>query len=334
MMSNGRLIRIFAFAFAILIVGTLGYVIIEGWSISDAVFMTVTTLSTVGYSLVAPLSETGRIFTIGLILVGVGILVYSFSTFGEYLVFATMRRELQRQRTTKMIKNIKDQVVICGFGRVGRSTAQTLRDSQRHIVVVDSDSDRVLQAQREGFIALVGDASEDEVLQDAGLERAKSLIVTTGDDSLNLFIVLSARAINPDLLIIARANDAVNEVKLRRAGADRVVSPYQIGGQHMANIVLRPQVTDFFDVVTLKGGEELWIEELVISEMSPLAGSSVGEADIRQKTGVTIVALYRFHEKGNTVPTAETRLEAGDNLLVLGTRDQLETLAKLVNPVV
>jgi len=231
-----------------------------------------------------------------------------------------------------MIKKLKDQVIICGYGRVGRSTIETLRESRRQIVVIDSDPERVVQAQEEGLIALEGDASQDEVLHDAGLAQAQSIIITTGEDSLNLFIVLSARTINPDLLIVARANNAINEVKLRRAGADRVVSPYQIGGQHMANIVVRPQVTDFFDVVTLKGGEELWIEDVVISERSPLAGNSVGEADIRRRTGVTLVALYRQHEGGNTVPNAETRLEAGDQLLVLGTRDQLAALEKMTSP--
>lgn len=330
--SNGKLIRILGFAFAILLVGTLGYMIIEGWSISDAVFMTVTTLSTVGYGLVGPLSEVGRLFTIGLILVGVGILVYSFSSFGEYLVLVTMRRELQRRRTIKMVEKIRDQVVICGYGRVGRSTAMTLREGEGHIVVIDSDKERIHQAQKEGFLALVGDASEDEVLYAAGLENARSIIVTTGDDSLNLFIVLSARTINPDLLIVARANNSDNEVKLRRAGADRVVSPYQIGGQHMANIVVRPQVTDFFDMVTLKGGDELWIEELVINEASPLAGKTIGEADIRRKTGVTLVALYRQQEGGNTVPNAETKLQIGDKMLVLGTRIQLSSLEMLMNP--
>ncbi len=331
MTSNGKLIRIVGYALLILVIGTLGYMIIEGWSLSDAVFMTVTTLSTVGYGLVGPLSLSGRVFTVALILVGVGILVYSFSTFGEYLVVATMRQQFQRRRTTRMIEKLKEHVVICGYGQVGSSTAITLRDSDNNIVIIDSDKERILQAQDEGFLALVGDASEDEILYEAGLEQAKSIIVTTGDDSLNLFIVLSARAINPDLLIISRANNAINEKKLKRGGADRVVSPYQIGGRHMANIVVRPQVTDFFDVVTLKGGVELWIEELVISDSSAIAGKTVGEADIRRKTGVSLVALYRQQEEGNIVPNAETRLQVGDKLLVLGTRDQLLVLEKLTN---
>ncbi len=331
MTTNRRLLRILVLALVTLAIGTVGYMIIEGWSFSDAAFMTVITLSTVGFGVVGVLSDAGRIFTIMLILVGVGVIVYSFSTFGEYLVSATMQKQIQRRRTRNMIKKLNNQVIICGYGRVGRSTAKTLLGSKRQIVVIDSDPGRVAQAQEEGLIALEGDASQDPILHDAGLKEASSIIITTGEDSLNLFIVLSARTINPDLYIVARANNAANEVKLRRAGADRVVSPYEIGGQHMANIVVRPHVTDFFDVVTLAGGEELWIEELVISDGSFLAGSSVGEADIRRKTGVTLVALYRQEVGGNTVPNAETRLEMGDQMLVLGTRGQLAALEELTN---
>lgn len=329
MSTSQRLIRIAVLTLAVLAIGTLGYMIIEGWSFSDAAFMTVITLSTVGYGVVGILSDNGRFFTVILILVGVGVIVYSFSAFGEYLVSATMQNQIQRRRTKGMIKKLKNQVIICGYGRVGRSTAETLQNSQLEIVVIDSDPERVVLAQEEGLIALEGDASEDEILYDAGLENARSIIVTTREDSLNLFIVLSARTINPNLFIVARANNTANEVKLLRAGADRVVSPYQIGGRHMANIVVRPRVTDFFDVVTLEGGEELWIEELTISDGSLLAGSSVGEADIRRKTGVTLVAIYRRQVGGNTVPNAETRLEAGDHLLVLGTREQLAALGEL-----
>ncbi|MDX1412832.1 MAG: potassium channel protein [Candidatus Promineifilaceae bacterium] len=329
MTTRRRLLRIVFVAVLTIAIGTFGYMVIEGWSFSDAAFMTIITLSTVGYGVVGVLSDAGRFFTMLLILVGVGVIVYSFSTFGEYLVSATMQGQLQRRRTRRMIKKLNNHVVICGYGRVGKGTAKTLRNSRQEVVVIESDQDRVSQAQDDGLIVLEGDASQDEVLHDAGLSKANSIIVTTGEDSLNLFIVLSARTINPDLLIVARANNVANEVKLRRAGADRVVSPYLIGGQHMANIVVRPHVTDFFDVVTLKDGEEIWIEELRIHPGSYLAGSSVGEADIRRKTGVTLIALYRQQEGGNTVPNAETRLEAGDQLLVLGTRVQLAALDKL-----
>jgi voltage-gated potassium channel len=329
MTTRRSFLQIVILSLLTLALGTLGYMIIEDWSFSDAAFMTIITLTTVGYGVVGTLSNAGRFFTMLLIIVGVGVIVYGFSTFGEYLVSATLQGQLQRRRIKGMIKKLSKHVVICGYGRVGKGTARTLRTSQRDVVIIESDPERVSQAQEDGFIVLEGDGSQDDILHEAGLSKADSLIVTTGEDSLNMFIVLSARTIHPDLFILARANDVGNEVKLKRAGADRVVSPYLIGGQHMANIVVRPHVTDFFDVVTLKDGVKIWIEELVISTGSQLAGSIVGEADIRRQTGVTLIALYRPKEGGHMVPNADTRLEVGDQLLVLGTREQLSALQEL-----
>lgn len=294
--------------------------------------MTAITLSTVGFGEVSELSSTGRVFTVLLIFLGVGVIVYSFSFIAEYVVSINMIDEFRKRRSKNMVKKFKDHVVICGYGRVGMSAAAALRDSQRQIVIIDSDPAMVLQAHEAGLVALEGDASQDEILHEALLAEAWGIIVTTGQDSLNLFIVLSARSIKSDLFIIARANEVNNEVKLQRAGANRVVSPHLIGGQHMANIVIRPHVTDFFDVVTLKGGEELWIEELVISEGCPLDGRSVGELNIRRQTGVTLIALNRQEAEGSIVPDANTRLEAKDELIILGTRDQLATLDALTNP--
>ncbi|UCC53679.1 MAG: potassium channel protein [Anaerolineaceae bacterium] len=333
MLTNNRLIRLLFLVLGTLFVGTLGYMLLEGWSISDALYMTAITLSTVGFGEVEELSSSGRIFTVLLIFLGVGVIVYSFSFIAEYVVSINMVDEIRKRRVKNMPKKFKDHVIICGYGRVGRSTARALQESQRQIVIIDSDPTRIVQALEAGFVALEGDASQDELLHESGLAKAWGIIVTTGQDSLNLFIVLSARTINPELFIIARANQANNEVKLQRAGANRVVSPYQIGGQHMANIVVRPHVTDFFDVVTLKGGEELWIEEFVISAGCPLDGRTVGEANIRQQTGVTLVALYRRKAEANIVPDANTRLEARDELIVLGKRDQLAALEALTNPI-
>jgi len=330
--NSNRLLRLLLLVLGTLIVGTLGYMIIEGWNLGDALYMTAITLSTVGFGEVRDLSSTGKIFTVLLIFLGVGVIVYSFSFVAEYVVSINMIDEFRKRRSKNMAKKYRDHVVICGYGRVGMSAAAALVDSQRQIVIIDSDPARVLRALEAGLVALEGDASQDDILHEAGLAEAWGIIVTTGEDSLNLFIVLSARSIKSDLFIIARANDVINEVKLQRAGANRVVLPHLIGGQHMANIVIRPHVTDFFDVVTLKSGEELWIEELVISESCPLDGRSVGEADIRRQTGVTLVALYRQKAEGNIVPDADTRLEAKDELIVLGTRDQLAALEVLTNP--
>lgn len=329
--TSNRLLRLLFLVMGTLIVGTLGYMIIEGWTLGDAIYMTAITLSTVGFGEVKDLSPTGRVFTVLLIFLGVGVIVYSFSFMAEYVVSINMIDEFRKRRSKNMVKKYRDHVVICGYGRVGRSAAAALQDSHRQIVIIESDPAKVLLALEAGLVALEGDASQDEKLHEAGLAEAWGIIVTTGQDSLNLFIVLSARSIRSDLFIIARANEVINEVKLQRAGANRVVSPHLIGGQHMANIVIRPHVTDFFDVVTLKGGEELWIEELVISAGCHLDGRSVGEADIRRQTGVTLVALYRQKSDGNIVPDANTRLEAKDELIVLGTRDQLAALEALTN---
>ncbi len=299
---------------------------------SDALFMTAITLSTVGFGEVNELSSIGRIFTILLIFLGVGVIVYSFTFLAEYIVSINMVDEYRKRRSKSMVKKLEDHVIICGFGRVGKSAAATLQESQRPIVIIDSDPASVQQALEDGLIGLEGDASQDEILLEAGLPKAWGIVITTGEDSLNLFITLSARNIKSDLFIVARANQTSSEVKLRRAGADRVVSPHQIGGQHMANIIIRPHVTDFFDMVTLQGGEELWIEELVISAGCPLEGKTVGKVDIRRKTGVTLVALYREDIGENIVPDADTRLEAGDQLILLGTRTQLNTMQALTLP--
>lgn len=330
--TQNRLLRLLILVIGTLIIGTIGYMLIEGWSMNDALYMTAITLSTVGFGEVNRLSSLGQIFTILLIFLGVGVIFYSFSFMAEYVVSINMVDEFRKRRSKSMVNKLEDHVIICGYGRVGKSAAATLQEGQRQIVIIDSDPANVQQALDAGIISLEGDATQDEILLEAGLPKAWGIVITTGEDSLNLFIVLSARSIKSDLFVVARANQASSVIKLRRAGADRVVSPHQIGGQHMANIIIRPHVTDFFDVVTLKGGEELWIEELIISARCPFDGKSVGEADIRRKTGVTLVALYRQDIGANIVPDADTRLEAGDELILLGTRTQLNKMEALTNP--
>lgn len=327
-----RFLRLLLLFIAIIAVGTIGYVLIEGWTWGDSLYMTAITLSTVGFGEIRPLGETGRIFTIILIFAGVGLIFFSLSSMAEYLVSFNMEYELRKRRSSNMIKNMKDHVIVCGFGQVGSSAAAALQENGKQIVVIDVNPERVNFAHERGLAVIEGDATQDETLSKAGVERSQSIIVSMGDDSLNLFIVLSARSINPDLYIIARANQAANAEKLRRAGANRVVSPYEIGGQHMANIVIRPHVTDFFDVVTLPGGEEIWVEEQTLGPGSSLVGRSVVEADIRRQTGVTLIAIYRPATQTNFLPDSKSKLSEGDKLIVLGTRDQLASLENLTRP--
>ncbi|KAA3664823.1 MAG: TrkA family potassium uptake protein [Chloroflexi bacterium] len=289
-------------------------------------------MTTVGFGEVRPLSSNGRLFTIIIIMIGVGVVAYGFSTLLEYVLTADLAETFRRRRMSREIEKLEGHVIVCGYGRVGNSAVEGLKNSNRAVVVVDKEAEKSISGEREGTVFFVeGDASSDEKLIQAGIERAWGIVVCTGEDSLNLFIVLSARSLNPDLYIVTRSINAENERKMRRAGANRVVSPYHIGGKHMANIVIRPHVTDFFDVVTLDGGIELWVEEIVIQKGSQLVGQSVGVADVRRRTGVTLVALLRRAGDAAFMPDADTCMEVGDQLIVLGTREQLAALERLTN---
>lgn len=317
-----RILRIAVFILLVFTMGTIGYMIIENFSFMEAFYMTAITLTTTGFGEVRPLSDAGRMFTVLMLFMGVGVLAYVLSTSVDFLM-GSFTGQLSRRRMLKTIKELNSHIIICGFGRVGRSAAAALLDSGNQLVVIEKKSSVNVDSLEKPVYLLEGDATSDEMLQSAGIERAGGLLVSTGDDAVNLFIVLSARALNPDLYIVARSGKPENERKMRQAGANRVVSPHRIGGQHMANIMIRPHVTDFFDVVTLDNGQELWLEEMVLAEDAPLAGQTIGEADIRRQSGVTIVAIVRRQGGSTITPRAATQLEVGDQLIVLGTREQL-----------
>ena len=326
--ANGRFLPLLLIPFLVVIVGVVGYILIEGWSFTEAFFMTIITLTTVGFGEVQPLSLAGRWFTVTLILMGVGSVVYSLSVAGEYLLTADVGKRLRQRRMRKAIGMMKNHVIVIGYGRVGQSAAATLRDSQQPMALIEKLKDKVQEAIDNGLTVIQGDATDDVVLQAAGIEQAKTLIVCTGDTSDNLFIVLSARGLNPNLRIIARS-DAESKAKMHRAGANRIVSPYQTGGKYMANIALRPHVADFLDVVTLGSGLELWLEELTIEKKSALVGQTVGQANVRQRTGVTLAAILRQDGREMLTPDADTRFERGDKLIVLGARAQLAAMEAL-----
>jgi voltage-gated potassium channel len=311
-------------------IGTAGYVVIEGWPVMDAFYMTAITLTTVGFGEVNQLSNTGRLFTVGLLLLGVGSAAYGLGTLGEYFLTAGLAEELPRRRMLRRIEKMENHVIICGFGRVGQSAAHALQESNCDFVIVDTESVNLEQAQAQGWLFIQGDATRDETLKQAGILRANGVIICTGSDADNLMIVLSARVLNPNVYIVARTIEAENEAKMRRAGADKVISPYRIGGRHMANVMMRPNVTDFLDVVMLDGGIELWLEELTIEAGSPLAGRNVVEADIRRRTGVILVALLHAGKQTALAPDETTHLVAGDTLIVLGNREQLDKLERMV----
>jgi voltage-gated potassium channel len=329
--TQTRVIRLAIFILAVFLAGTLGYMALERYTPLEALYMTAITLTTTGFGEVRPLSDIGRVFTIFLLFMGVGVLAFVLSGTVEFLM-GSFSGQLSRRRMERAIEELRGHIIICGYGRVGSSAATALAQSGYETVLVERDHELARQGASDGLLILEGDATHDEVLRLAGVERAGGMLVSTGDDAVNLFVVLSARALNPALLIVARSANPDNERKMRQAGANRVVSPHRIGGQHMANIIMRPHVTDFFDVVTLDNGQALWLEELVLMPESPLCHQSIAEADIRRRTGVTIVALIRNEGQSTITPKAGTMLESGDQLIMLGTREQISALEELARP--
>ncbi len=326
---TGFLLIVLIFVFGL---GTAGYMVIEGWSAFDSFYMTAITLTTVGFGEVRTLSDGGRIFTVVLLAIGIGGVAYSFSIITQYLFSVSFSRMTREQRMAREIEHLRDHYIICGFGRVGQNAAEILREAPRDVVVIDNDTTAIelLREHKLHLYYLQGDATDDDVLLQAGLTRARGLLVCTGDDANNLFVVISARALQPDLLIISRSSMPQNEAKMRRAGANKVISPYSIGGQRMANFALRPDLSEMLEVVTTNSGLELWLEDITVGPGSQVAGKTLREVEVRGKTGVTVVVLNR---RGQNVmaPGADSRLEVGDHLVVIGTREQVANLERMVN---
>jgi voltage-gated potassium channel len=309
--------------------GTAGYMLIEGWRVVESLYMTVITLSTVGFSEVRPLSSTGRIFTTGLIVAGVGAVAYLFGTISQYIVSGELTGSLRRSRMQKSLDAMSDHYIICGFGRVGQQVLEDLQKEHKPCVVIEEDG-ALLEAMEEEFPHIGGDAADDEVLRRAGIERARGLVVVTGDDPTNLFVTLTAFTLNGKLSIVARANHPSTESKLLRAGATHVISPYRISGRRIATQLLYPSVADFLDVVMHSGDLELWLEQIDVHSDSDLHTKTVAEANVRQRTGSNILAVRR-HAEGTilTNPAADMRFEPQDVVIALGTRAQLAALSKL-----
>jgi voltage-gated potassium channel len=314
---------------AILSLGTLGYVLIEGWGAFDALYMTVITLTTVGYLEVHPLSVAGRAFTMALALGGIFTFFYVAADFIRGIVSGEIAHLLGRHRMERQLAGLKDHMIVCGFGRMGRYVCQHFSSESLPFVLVERNG-VLLEGFRMPFgIPLQGDATSEETLKRAGVERARALVTAAASDADNLYITMSARLLNDKLLIVARAEGEAAELKLTRAGASRVVSPYAIGGQRVAQAVLRPNVLDFIELATTSEHLELQIEETAIGPGSRLAGQALKDSQLRQDLGIIIVAIKK--QEGGMVynPAPYVVIEAGDLLITLGHRQQLDRLEEL-----
>lgn len=310
----------------LVILGTLGYRVIERWPMFDALYMTVITLTTLGFMEVHPLSTAGRSFTMALSLGGIFTLFYAATEAIRVIVSGEVADVFGRQRMEKALAQMKDHVVVCGFGRVGRLVCQELSRMELPFVVIERDGALLRDFATPRGIALAGDATSDEVLKRAGVQRARGLVTAAASDADNLYITMSARFLNEKLQIVARAEEEGAEPKLLRAGANRVVSPYAIGGQRVAQAVLRPNVMDFLELATRSEHLELQIEEVAIEAGSALAGRTLEESRVRRDLGIIIVAIKK--PAGNMVfnPAGNAVLEGGDLLITLGHRAQLDRL--------
>jgi voltage-gated potassium channel len=309
--------------------GAAGYALAEGWGLLDALYMSVITLTTVGYFEVHPLSPAGRVFTIGFLLVGVFTMFYTATEIVRAVVSGEVRGDWEKRRMERMLAEMREHIIICGYGRMGRLVCAEFSAMGRPFVVVDRRAELL-----EGFalphgMPLPGDATSDEVLKKAGVERARGLVTVAASDADNLYITMSARLLNDRLHIVARAEGEESERKLVRAGATRVVSPYVIGGQRVAQAVVRPTVLDFLELATRHDYLELQIEEVTVAKGAALVGALVKDSRIRRDLGIILVAIKKADGKMTFNPPPEAVLGPGDVLVALGHSEQLEQLQKL-----
>ncbi|SMF93874.1 voltage-gated potassium channel [Methylomagnum ishizawai] len=329
---RARLILPATLVLLVTVIGTLGYAWLgreQGATLLDALFMTVITITTIGYGEVIRLDAAGRIFTMGIAITGIGSLFYSLTVIMDNLVGSRLLDPFGEKKMQREVRKLKDHIIIAGLGRVGKQAAAELEESKVPFIIVDPRPEVHGYAVQRDYLSMQGDASDDAVLEQAGIYRAKGLIVTSGDDASNLYIVLSARVLRPDLFIVSRAVDESSVSKLIRAGANRAISPYAIGGRRLAHLILSPTVIDFFDTVIRKGEESINLEGIEVRGDARAVGQSLAGLKLREKTGASVLVVMR----GNRVlpnPEPELVLHPGDRLLALGTVEQLDRLEALV----
>lgn len=315
----------------VLLFGTLGYMRIEGWPLLEGLYMTVITITTVGYGEVRTVSEPGRVFTVFLIFAGMGIMAYTLGIVAQIMVEFQVRDLIGRRRLGLKLKNMKNHYIVCGYGRIGSIIAQELKSNGIPLIVVDQNSQFKEKLRSRNIPYIIDDATSEDVLVEAGILRAKGLVTVVLSDADNLFITMTARGINPDLFILARADQETSEKKLIRAGADKVVMPYLIGGLRMVHMILKPAVTDFFNFAMHDKTIELEMEELKVGEKSVLNGVRLMDAGIRQDMNVMIVAIRDKAGVMSFNPSSDVAMEAGATLIALGRNADLEKLGRILS---
>ncbi|WP_417915348.1 potassium channel family protein [Candidatus Electronema sp. JM] len=313
----------------LLVIGPLGYELLEGMSFLDGLYLTAITITTVGYGDIAPVTIGGRLFTILLIFSGVGYVMYLFSQITETMVEGGLRHIVAKRKMQKKITKLHNHYIVCGFGRIGQEICSLLKENNRPFVVIESDEAVIEQLDRLSYAELKGDASDDDILLAAGIKQAKGLVTAVSSDERNVYITLTARGLNPNLFILARSSGLPGAAKkLERAGASRVISPYSIGARRMAQLIVRPTVVDFVDLAMQAGDLGLRMEELLVGAQAHCVGKTLIETGVRKKYGIIVVAIKRAELPMIFNPGSETKIMAGDILIVLGESSHITALAE------
>jgi len=325
-----RKILIIALIFiTLLLVGTFGYMLTEGMSFWMGMYLTIITVFTVGYGDFVPVHPSGRIFTVFLVITSVSFVMYTFSKVTETMIEGELRGLYKRRKMNRQISRLRDHYIVCGFGRIGKEICKILKEHHRPFVVIEKEVEEIKAIEELQYMVLHGEAADDEVLLNAGIDRAKGLVSVVASDADNLYITLTARGLNSNLYIMTRSSGARGvQTKLKRAGASRVISPYSIGARRMAHLIVRPTVSDFLDLTMRAGELDLIMEELQVGPDSHLNGKNLIESEIRKKYDVIVVAIKRQDGSMLFNPKSETRIMVSDILIVLGASEHITGLGK------
>ncbi|MGD9383364.1 MAG: potassium channel protein [Desulfobacterales bacterium] len=325
------ILHFFLFA-CLLVLGAAGYMVIEGWSFMDALYMTVITLATVGYGEVHEISPEGRLFTVILIFLGVGFFLYVVGNVIQFLVEGRIRHVLGRRILDKQISKLKNHFIVCGYGRMGRALCRYLIQKHLDFIVIEQNPKRVPVMNEDGILYIVGAATDEANLIKAGIERAKGIISVLGTDADNVFLVLIAKGLNPDIFVVARANQDETEKTLYTAGTDKVVSPFALGARRVAHAILRPTVIHFLELAFADDATDINVEEMTVSASSKLVDVSLQESGLRQEFDLIIISIKKADGTMSFNPKASYRFEAGDTIVAVGNSKGLMQAEKILNP--
>ncbi len=329
-MDRHRLLTAACMLVGIIAVGTIGYAIVEDMPVFDALYMTIITMSTVGFSEIKPLTTAGRMLTIGIIVTGISVLTYTAGRLMSMLIEGELQQLYGRRKLVKNIEKMRDHYIICGYGRIGRIICKELAADKIPFVVVDESPEKADDLEQAGYLYLNLDATREDTLKAAGIDRARGLVTAVQSDANNVFITLTAKGLRPDLFVLARASEEQNQTKLIRAGVSRVICPYQIGGKRMAQVLTRPTVMDFIDNATTDHPLGLVMEEAVLGPATKLTGRTIVDSNLRKDYGVIVVAIKRRDGEMVFNPRPSEQLREGDILVFIGQAEDIGRLKTIL----